>query len=765
MSIRLFSFKKTTILSLLVCTTWAALPQAWAQEVNSHTTIAPTTDTRSAKPTDGREKIGLVLSGGGARGLAHLGVLRELEKQHVPIDYIAGTSAGALIGGMYASGMSVDEIESSIKNLDLSALAFGSLDRRKLPQHTRSLEYKSNDVVDVSISESKGVSLPIAVSDGTQVEAFLRSVLKNKPYDTNFDHLPIPFRAVASDLVTGKMVELKDGQLVQAMRASMSIPGVFTPVEIDGKLLVDGMVARNLPIDVARRMGATRIIAVDVGSALRTKEQLGDLVGISDQILGLLVKRNVNEQIETLTPKDLLIKPALGDLGNLDFKAAGQAAKLGAAATDTPASRQKLAEMAVSPSVYAQRMARHINTPAPSTLIDYVRVQTNGLASPNTLQQQLQMKNGQPFDIDVVNRDIERLMASGRISQVRYEVNPVGNHHELVYLVTEKDVARNAIRAGVEVEGDSATNQQFTLHLSHRNVWVNKLGAEWRNQLSIGKSSTLATEFNQPLNERNSVYIRPWAKYTYEKRPVYLGEDRTMASEFRRSRKEVGFLVGTPIKRIGEWGIGLSRRNLSISGDDNNPLTNISNENTWRNTIDAQLTLDQLDDVSLPTKGYFLRAYANYSPQKQNGTNFWQAGVQSLLATSIRQHSFNLRLEAGATNNEKSTYSSPFSLGGYQHLSGYAKNQFIGNYMAFASATYRYKTSFSLLNNPLYVGASIEAGNTWAKREDISSSWYYSGSIFGSINTPIGPAQLGLGFAPRGHTRFYFYLGRTFTDQ
>ena len=765
MALHFFHLNKSTVFALLLATAWAGTSVAWAQNVepsSSTTSTSDSTRTASTAPTAQREKIGLVLSGGGARGLAHLGVLRELERQHVPIDYIAGTSAGALIGGMYASGLSVDEIELRIKDLDLQAISFAKEDRRQTTQNRRNLDYQANNAVDVSVSDSGTVSLPIAISDGTQVEAVLRDILKDRPYDIDFDKLPIPFRAVASDLATGQIVVIKNGQMVQALRASMAIPGVFAPVAKGDKLLVDGMVARNLPVDVARQMGATRIIAVDVGSDLRTKDELNSVVAVSDQIVGLLVKRNVDEQVATLTKKDILIRPPLGKLSNLDFKSAHTAIKSGETALETPAMRRQLASMAVSPSLYAQRMSGHQDAPPKNLTIDFVRVETNGLASPAALESQLEMQAGQSFDIDRVNQDINTLMTSGRISLVRYAINRVGEHNELVYQVTEKDGATNAVRAGLEVEGDSATNQQFTLHVSHRKVWLNRLGGEWRNHLALGKNTVLSSELNQPLTTRGNVYVRPSVKLTYEKHPVYIGND--LASEYNLSRIEYGFLAGTPIQRIGEWGIGASRRRTDVSGNNTNPAVIVPSDSVWRTTLDAELTLDQLDDIALPTEGYFLRSYARVSPQAKDGSRFWQTGLQTLWAKSQGSHTLNLRFEAGGSNNKRSVYFSPYSLGGYQRLSGYSQSQFLGNYMAFGSATYRYRTKYAVLNNPLYIGASLEAGNAWASRDDIGHRLRYSASLFGALNTPIGPAQLGVGLSPSGSARFYFFLGRTFTE-
>ncbi|MGL4767541.1 MAG: patatin-like phospholipase family protein [Formosimonas sp.] len=720
--------------------------------------------TSALAQDEAREKIGLVLSGGGARGLAHLGVLKALEEQKIPIDYIAGTSAGALIGGMYASGMSVQEIEHQIKDLDLTAVSFAPADRRALKQNERNLDYQPNNVVDVSVNKGGKVALPIAVSNGAKVDTVLRDLLKNHPYDTDFQKLPIPFNAVAADLATGKMVVLKQGQLARALRASMSIPAVFAPVELNGQLLVDGMIDRNLPVDVVRQMGATRVIAVDVGSDLLKKEQLNSVVAVSEQMLGLLVKRNVDEQVATLTPRDILIRPQLGDIGNLAFKEGAKAAQLGYAAMQN---NPKLASFSVPAATYTNLMLRHASPSPQNVRVDFVRIETHGLARPAALRQEIQMQDGQMFDLATVNADISRLMSAGRISNVTYKINSLGHQNELIYVVTEKDEARNSLRAGVEVTSNSLSDQQFTLHLAHRNTWLNSLGGEWRNHVSIGKRMQFDTQVNQPLTTSGRWFIRPSASIGYEKLPAYLSGSSTKTTEYSINRSHYGFIVGAPIARLGEWGLGLSTHQAHLRANNSNPNLIIPSDQQSNTTADAEITLDQMDNLFNPSSGYFIRAYGRLGLHKQAKHRYFAAGLQTQYAMQYKQHSMVLALDAGGqnSNNRYSLYLSPYALGGYHHLSGYANNQFIGNYMAYSSATYRYRSPWSILNNPLIFGASLEAGNTWTTAAHINMQHLkYSASLFSALNTPIGPAQLGIGLNKNGKPSFYFFLGRTFSD-
>jgi NTE family protein len=712
-----------------------------------------------------REKIGLVLSGGGARGLAHIGIIRSLEEQHIPIDFIAGTSAGALIGGMYASGMGIDEIEEKVKKLDLGAIAFAPEDRRELKQDVRNLNYQANSIIDVSVKKDGSITLPIAVSNGAKVDAVLRTLLQTRPYDVDFEKLPIPFNAVAADLATGKMVVLQKGQLARALRASMSIPAIFAPVEMNGQILVDGMIDRNLPVDVARKMGATRIIAVDVGSDLLTKDKLNNVLSVTEQLGGLLVKRNVDEQIATLTANDVYIRPDLGDLANLDFKEGAKAAALGYKAMQSPALQSQLAHLSVSPERYSAMMRQHAAPDNAAKTIDFIRIQTHGLARPETLRAEIKMQEGQPFDLKTVNQDVASLLSAGRISQVSYSVQAVGDRNELVYDVTERDEARDALHAGIEVASNSLSDQQFSLHLAHRRVWLNSLGGEWRNHLTFGQNTRIKSELNQPLNPQGSLFIRPSIELSYTKSPFYLPNSNHQAGKYTKTELNYGFTLGQPIGRIGEWGVGLNYRTAQLKANNDNPLMTIQADKDQQLSATANLTVDQIDDTFTPSSGYFGKIYSSVGLSKNDGKRYMGAGFQGLYATHYNAHSMSASLELGGQSNSHSVYFSPYYLGGYNRLAGYASNQFIGNYLAYGNLAYRYRTDVSILNNPLVLGAMIEAGNTWLRADDVRfGDFKYATSLFGALKTPIGPAQLGVGFTQHGKANFYLILGRTLSD-
>lgn len=716
-----------------------------------------------------RPKIGLVLSGGGARGLAHIGVLRELEKRHIPIDYIAGTSAGALIGGMYAGGMSVDEIEQRVKSIDFDKLLFASNDRREKTQYVRELEYKGNEFVDLSITRTGAVVLPRAVINDARVEETLRDIFQRYPTTIDFDRLPIPFRAVATDLTTGEKVVLKKGVLAQALRASMSIPAVFAPVDVDGRLLTDGMVASNLPIDTVREMGAQKIIAVDVGEKLLTKDKINSVFGVSEQLLNILVDRNVKEEVKTLSSQDTYILVDVGDVTSLQFNRLTEAVKYGKSAIDNPTVEQKLAAYALPATQYDAVMAHHRESkPASMPFITFVRVQTNGLANPEFLRQKVLARENHSLDMAQVNADIRNLLNVDRIDSVRFEVESVGNQNELVYHVHEKGAANNVVSAGLSIEGNSMSDQRTALHLTHRNVWINHQGAEWRNDLTLGNLGEFTTELNQPFTLQQEWFVRPQLGFQFGKNAVYLPNQYTEAAHYNINRQDARILFGQNFGTVGEWGMGFGWHRAEVQANTTNPALPIEGSKSKRFTLEGEMTIDRLDNYILPTQGQFYRLYARFAPTADAGysPHYFQSGFKGIWAHRLtEQNALVTQLELAGQNNTDNVYLSPFHLGGFQHLSGYEPNQFVGNYLAYGNVSYRYISPWKLLNNPLIFGMSVEAGNTWSSLTEISrQNLKASGALFGAINTPIGPAQLGLGITRTGHANLYFYLGHTFSE-
>ncbi|MBL8515065.1 MAG: patatin-like phospholipase family protein, partial [Betaproteobacteria bacterium] len=320
----------------------ASVALSWPATANP----LPPTGAEIVKP---RPKVGLVLSGGGARGAAHIGVIKVLEELRVPIDFIAGSSMGALVGAAYASGTPVKELEDGLVLQDWDRLLTD-----ESPRVDRSFLRKEEDQnrllrLELGVKRD-GIRLPPGAITGQKFDALFSQITRNAPPVQDFDQLPIPFRAVATDAESGTMHVFANGRLVDAMRASMSVPGAIAPYQVGERIYLDGGLTRNLPVDVARQMGADVVIVVNIGTPLLKKQDIQSLVGVSLQMVNILTEQNVRASIESLKKSDHLLSPPLDTIGATDFKLVGDAINIGAATTRAQA--QALSALSLSKDAY-----------------------------------------------------------------------------------------------------------------------------------------------------------------------------------------------------------------------------------------------------------------------------------------------------------------------------------------------------------------------------------------------------------------------------
>ena len=343
-----------------------------------------------------RPKIGLVLSGGAARGLAHIGVLKALEEQGIHIDAIAGTSMGAVIGGLYASGYKIDELEKLALGIDWQQALSDAPPREDVPfrrkQDDRDFLVKQK----LSFRDDGSLGLPLGVIQGQNLALLLESMFAHSSNTRNFDKLPIPFRAVATDITTGEKVVFSKGHLPQVIRASMSIPAVFAPVELDGRLLVDGGMTDNIPLDVAREMGVDIAIVVDIGTPLRSRKQLATVVDVLNQSITLMTRRNSEEQLKALAPKDVLIQPPLAAYGVTDFGRAKDMIDAGYRATR--ALDVRLAHLRPAEPIDADLIAAR--TPGERTpVITAIQVENDSKVSDDVIRYYIRQGLGEPLNL------------------------------------------------------------------------------------------------------------------------------------------------------------------------------------------------------------------------------------------------------------------------------------------------------------------------------------------------------------------------------
>ena len=729
---------------------------------------APTAADSAAVPAGAapasRPKIGLVLSGGGARGLTHIGVLRVLEEMRIPIDYIAATSMGAIVGGLYASGTSAAEMERTLATTDWASLFSDSPPGRELGLRRKEEETRFPLPFEFGLRDGK-VKLAKGALTGSNLELLLHEFVRKVDDVRTFDQLPIPFRAVATDLESGKEVVFDRGPLHKAMRASMSVPGMFAPAEIDGRILGDGGLVKNLPVDVVRAMGADVVIAVNIGTPLLRRDQLSSAFGVASQMINILTEQNVREQLALLRPADILISPDLGELTFGDFDAGPKFIALGreAALEQSP----RLTALGVPAAQYTMFKTRLLG-PAfrPPPVVDFVRVEGTELANPDVLAQQMDTRPGEPFDVDVLHRDLNRLYGRGDIEQIDYRIADEGRFRGLIVQVREKSWGPDYFRFGLALDSDLQGETSFNLLLGHKRSWLNSLGGEWDNEVELGRIRRYGTEFYQPLNVGNWLFASAYGAVQSVPEYVFLGGSRI--AEYDVDSVEAGLDGGTQFGNYGEARLGYryyrykARPEIAVPG--------FPSLEAREDGARLLVRWDSLDHPYFPQRGNKTRV------ELVAGRRRTALGGTALGASDVQRGSLEtdqafalpaggllpLGLRVGGVASDRTDIVSDFNIGGFLNLSGYRTDQASGNYVAFARAVYYHRVgTLPVIGRGVYVGGSLEGGNVWGTRSEFESFRVVpAGSVFLAADTKLGPFYLAYGRASHGNQSFYLVLGR-----
>jgi NTE family protein len=708
-----------------------------------------------------RPRIGLVLSGGGARGAAHIGVLKVLEELRVPVDLITGTSMGSIVGGSYASGQTVANMERDVANIKTETLT-----RDRPPRAEISIHLKQEDWLDY-IGPQFGLRdgsllLPKGAITGVALEAVLRDLALAKG-DWDFDKLPIPFRAIATDVVSGQMTVLKSGDLATAMRASMSVPGAIAPVQIDGKMLVDGGLTRNLPVDVARAMGAEVIIAVNLGTPLLQRDQITSAFSVALQMLNILTEQNVGTSLASLQPRDILILPELGDFSAGDFDNMPSTIPIGEAAARKVADQLK--RYSLPPEQYAQHRLSQVRVVAQDTRkVDQIRVDGLERVNQEVVIQSMETTVGEPLDVATLDLDMRRIYGRGDFEHVGYELIDEPDHRILAVQAVEKAWGPTYVRFGLSLSSDFRGDNAFNLLGSIRRTWLNRLGGEWRADVQVGNDGLLFTEFYQPLVPSQFFFIAPRLQWASGPADIYGGADGDdLAARYNVSVGTVGLDLGSQFTKYGELRVGI----LAGQGDADlqigSPLLAQYSIKRDIGALRARLFLDQLDSTSFPRSGYNLDAQILGSTTRLGASdtyNRWNA--RYLGAKSFGAHTFQFALAGGgAVGGNPLPLYDYLSYGGFMRMTGYRDGQLRNDSMSYGRLTYMNQLFKMPLLEGVYVGASVEAARLGQPlvptgiRGNVAS-----GSLFFAVDTPLGPAYLAYGQTQDGNSNVYFYLGR-----
>ena len=724
-------------------------------------TSAPQAPAPQPAAPPSRPRIGLVLSGGGARGAAHIGVLKVLEELRVPVDVIAGTSMGSIVGGSYASGQTVQAMTGDVAGITTELLA-----RDQPPRAEIAIRLKQDDWLDFigpQVGYRDGsLLLPKGAISGVGLEAVLRDLALAKG-DWNFDKLPIPFRAIATDVVSGKMTVLRSGDLATAMRASMSVPGAIAPVQIGGKMLVDGGLTRNLPVDVAREMGADVVIAVNLGTPLLPRDQISSALSVALQMLNILTEQNVQASIASLQPQDVLILPELGDYSAGDFDNMASTIPIGEAAARKVA--DQLRRYSLPPEQYAQHRQRQVRVVAEDTrTVDEIRVDGLQRVNEEVVVQSMATRAGEPLDVAKLDLDMRRIYGRGDFEHVSYKLIDEPDRRILAVEAVEKAWGPTYVRFGLSLYSDFRGDNGFNLLASLRRTWINRLGGEWRADLQVGSDGVFFTEFYQPLVANQFLFVAPQLSISRGLADIYGGADGdNLSARYNVSIDTVGIDLGSQFTKYGELRVGLLAGQGDAELQIGSPVLAAYDIKRDIGAVRTRLYLDQLDNIAFPRSGFMLDGRV-LSQMTQLGAsdsyNRWD--LRALKANTFGPHTLQFALAGGgAIGGNPLPFYDYLSYGGFMRMTGYRDGQLRNDSMTYGRLTYMNQMVKMPLLEGVYLGGSLEVARLGSPLipNGIQGN-VGSASVFLAVDTPLGPAYLAYGHTMDGNNNVYFYLGK-----
>lgn len=706
-----------------------------------------------------RPRIALALSGGGARGLAHVGVLKALDRLRVPYDCIAGTSMGAIAGGAFASGTSVADVERMVRAADWAYVFSDKPRRSDIPYFRKSEDFQS--YFDFTLTLKGLQLLPPRNFVGVQnIGLFFRD-LTDATYAKSFDDLPIPFRAVGTDIVTGDEVILSEGMLAEAMRASMTIPGVFPPIPYKNHLLVDGGIANNLPVNVAHDLCGDVVIAVDVSTPIFKADEMKSVLDYGTQAVNVSMQRSMNESLAAIQKQDILISPALQGYSPADFDKVDDLVRIGEEAVAL--NEEKLRPYQLDQTSYdawkrAVQLRRH-----PVPRLQQVTMEKTRWVNPRVLQSLLDVRRDQVLDTAALHQRIDEVFARGDFSRISYDVLPAEEGKSVLHVIPEEKPGRDFVRFGLSLYSDFQGDAEFTALASLRRAWLNRMDAEWRTDIEIGRDKALYSEWYQPASLGSEFFVAPYFSYRSDYRDSSL--DGELPFSYVLKTVDTGVEVGSVFGRWGELRVGALTGRGSVDGEDD---PTVGGQGFDRGGYTFKLTLDQLDNVSFPHRGGLVRvnfyesaddlgADDSYSRLLLEGRQAFTSDANTLLLVG----------RAGSSLGTDIPFYENVRLGGLFNLSAMPSGRIDTPNQIYGRAQYYRQIAQlpGLVGKGVYAGGLLESG--WGWENDLfdvpdARDLLWSAGAYLAADTFIGPLYLLGAFGSDNEMAVYMALGVNF---
>ncbi|MEM1177380.1 MAG: patatin-like phospholipase family protein [Acidobacteriota bacterium] len=742
-------FRRLLATTALVCLAGPVI----AQGARSHAVGDSDSHPGNRPENPDRPTIGVALAGGGAKGCAHIGVLQVFEEMGIPVDYVAGTSMGSVIGGLYATGYSADSLAELVTEIDWTRAM-----RDKPPRSELAFRRKQDDLrypLDLELGLKDGqVVWPRGLSAGQNLFLLLRNLTLPVQDIDDFDRLPVPFRAIAADVQTGERVALQSGDLAKVIRASMAIPGYFTPVTIDERTYIDGGVIDNLPIDEVRAMGADIVIAINLGNTL-VENETQTLTQILGQTTSMLTRRNVDPQLERA---DLVINPQVSDFGLLNFQVAREIIEAGALAA-----RSQVEELKEYAYVDPYRAVERRPIPEAVT-VDAVVIEGESRVDRRIIEADVPIPANQDIDFEALQAGITRLYGLGDFESIEFDLRPNSQgRRDLVLRLRDKSWGPNYLRFGLQLEADQ-DGEALTVTTNYTATRLNALGAEWRNDFIIGSDLGFSSEIYQPLDVRGGWFVSGQVDFAQQRSGFFIDGFEVADLEIRQAG--VNLDLGHQFGEYGEIRLGLERGRAEVSVATGDPLLTAGDlDEADFGAVVLEATLDRLDQSMLPTDGAFIDLRL-FRAEEDLGADdaYSKFSVDSAFFRSWGPHTLISGLSGGWSPGGDLPFYDLFRVGGLLSFSGFSEDELRGQEFGVARLGYlRELSSGGTLIRRVMAGGWLEAGRVWTEGEDPSlDDLEYALTVSVGAETLIGPVYLAYGHAEEGSGRLYIIVGRNF---
>jgi len=710
-------------------------------------------------PAKTRRTIGLALQGGGALGLAHVGVITWLEEHHIPVDYVAGTSMGGLVGGAFATGRNGAELQQLVDGIQWVAVISGQtpFDYLSFRRKQDARDYPNS----LEFGIRKGIQFPEGFNSGQQVSQVLDRIAAPYSDVRNFNDFPTPFACVATDLVTGKPKVFRSGSLGIALRSTMSLPGIFTPVRADGAIYADGGLLENLPVQVVKNMGADIVLGIHLAEETLSPDANLSSFGVLGQSISVMI--NANELI-SMEKADLLVSVPVQKYNALEFDKADEIIKAGydaAAAKSTMLMTLAVDDATWNEYVAERNSRRRTKTPVPQ----FVAVEgVNGYLS-QRVQEQMADLVGKPLDYDTLDQEIMRLRGMGRFSVLNYQFVERNGQQGLLIKTEERAYGPPIVRPLILIDGSSLKN--VTFNLGARVTWLDIGGfrSEWRNDIILFSEYGLRSEYYHPFTPDTHWFVAP--RVLAYSDPLYFYNDNQLLSTYRKNAGGGGIDVGYQFGNVGELRVGYEGGYESFQRQIGSPeLPNVSGS---YGAARVQYQLDRLDDPVIPRQGQTAQVdffWTNSSPLATGQYPVLEVESQNFFKIS-KPSSIFLNGFAGTTFNNYNSALPQFSLGGSRVLVAYGTNELrMDKYFLFQLGYLRQLAALPpLLGGGVYFLGMYEAAQVYGPPSSMinKASGFPTDAAAGLVvNTIFGPVEAAYAYGDTGHRKFFFRIGRLF---